>query len=198
MAGRWNRVYKRPAPRLRRGAGRIDFQSNTTGHPPGALVRAAAAPRVPLRPVERPRGNPFPPGVAAAIILCLLQRAGARRAVRSNAARARPVFVNPAPWSLPPGAPAAGTKRRRFKYEMWKKLQLFLSRTKPAIRRYSRSYGKDCQCRYRQKEQNLVGYFMLEATPPPYPSPHNRSHPWRGFIKFATLVYTSPSRMSWY
>ncbi len=41
----------------------------------------------------------------------------------------------------------------------------------------SMKYGKSC--RYRQKEQNLVGYFMLEATPPSAPAPHNRSHPWR-------------------
>ena len=42
---------------------------------------------------------------------------------------------------------------------MSEKLQLFLSRTKPAIRRHSRSYDKDCQCRNRQKEQNLVCIF---------------------------------------
>ena len=28
------------------------------------------------------------------------------------------------------------------------------------------------RCRHRQKEQNLVGYFMLEATPPSAPSAH--------------------------
>ena len=47
-------------------------------------------------------------------ILCLLQRPGSRRAVRSNAAREKPVFVNPAPWSLALRAPAAGTKNTAF------------------------------------------------------------------------------------
>ncbi len=36
------------------------------------------------------------------------------RAVRSNAAREKPVFVNPAPWSLALRAPVAGTKNTAF------------------------------------------------------------------------------------
>ncbi len=39
----------RPGPRLRRGPGRIDFQSDTSGHPPGAQQRAAAAPQPSFR-----------------------------------------------------------------------------------------------------------------------------------------------------
>ena len=84
---------------------------------------------------------------------------GAGRAVRSNAQAARSCPANVAGvaphWSpRRHGRPAAG--RHRFKHKVLEKLKLFLSRTKPAVRRHSRSYGKDGQCRYRQKEQNLV------------------------------------------
>jgi len=84
---------------------------------------------------------------------------GAGRAVRSNAAAARscPASVAGVASCWSPrrhGRPTA--RRHRFKHKVLEKLKLFLSRTKPAIRRHSRSYGKDGQCRYRQKEQNLV------------------------------------------
>ncbi len=82
MAGRGTGFIAGPGPRLRRGPGRIDFQSDTSGHPPGALVRAAAAPRLALRPTERPR--------ASRSSRC------ARRAVRSNAQAARSCPANAA------------------------------------------------------------------------------------------------------
>ena len=57
------------------------------------------------------------------------------------------------------GLASGRPSRRCSKRKMSERSQLFLSRTKPAIRRHSRSYGKGCQCRYRQKEQNLVCIF---------------------------------------
>ncbi len=95
-----------PAPRRSRGAGAIvDFQSDTSGHPPGALCAPRRRHVAVFGTTERPCRPRF-----LTALQHLLQRPGARRAVRSNAARARPVFVNPAPWSLALRAPATGTK----------------------------------------------------------------------------------------
>ncbi len=115
--------------------------------------------------------------------------------------------------------------QRCSKHKMSEKLKLILSRTKPAIRRHSRSYGKDCQCPViGKKNKTWCEYFMLAATPrrppgcplkfasgaavfafPPLwslppgapsagakntfaPSPHNRSHPWRGILLFTGWI----------
>ena len=50
----WNGIYRRSGPAAKPRGREIDFQLFTSGHPPGALMRAAAAARQSLRPAERP------------------------------------------------------------------------------------------------------------------------------------------------
>ena len=49
------------------GAGLVDFQLDTSGHPPGALARAAAASHARLRDDGTPLPGMFPHGVAASV-----------------------------------------------------------------------------------------------------------------------------------
>jgi len=99
-----NRNYDRPRPRgfAAEPGEPVDIQSITSGHPPGALLRAGRRLSRRFAMTEHAHAG------------CSSRRA--RRAVRSNAAREKPVFVNPAPWSLPQGAPAAGTKKYGFRF----------------------------------------------------------------------------------
>ncbi len=71
--------------------------------------------------------RPSPPACPAA------RSRGGRRAVRSNAARERPVFVNPATGSLALRAPAAGTKRGCPKSKNFVEFILFLKVWSKAI-----------------------------------------------------------------
>ncbi len=65
-----------PRPRgFAAGPGRpVDFQPDMSGHPHGALRAPRRRHGFRFGTAERPCGNPFPHGVAAAITLCLLQR----------------------------------------------------------------------------------------------------------------------------
>ena len=94
-------------------------------------------------------------------------------------------------------AHAGCSSRRCSKRKMSEKLQLFLSRTKPAIRRHSRSYGEGCQCRYRQKEQNLVCIFYACCNawprPPGCPLKCGSSHSWPAYAAVRLSAVSHPA-----
>ncbi len=104
-------VYRQSRPRgFAAGPGHIDFQPDMSDHPPGALC----APRRHGHCFKRRStfALAVPHGVAAVSkILHLLQRPGARRAVRLNSPRAAPAFWRYAPPRCV-GPPAVGLRSR--------------------------------------------------------------------------------------
>jgi len=109
----WNGIYRRSGPAASPRGREIDFQLFTSGHPPGALMRAAAAARQSLRPAERPcawRSSRRCSKCKITYTCCNAKRRPPRAPLLSCLHPA--VFVRPAPWSSCRSgeAPAAGTK----------------------------------------------------------------------------------------